>query len=206
MTDERRERWRDRGDGILEARNEKGQVVAVQAPKGHDEDGRPVYSSNRRYPWSQIQADKVLTLVTQGKTLKQISKMPGMPCRDTLGKWKRDVVGFKEQWEIAEKLQAEYHRDEALEIARNSKESRVQSDRLKVDTLKWAAEMGDRSKYGKQTKLVGDADHPIAFLIATGVPEPEKPPEIDVTKTKDESHEIVSVDPAVSPKPDSTGN
>ena len=43
--------------------------------------------------------------------------------------------------------------------------------------------MDDRSTYGKQTKVLGDASQPVVFQVLTGVPEPlDAGPPVELTK------------------------
>lgn len=134
-------------------------------PKGTNPDQLP----GLIYPYAETTADHICRFLVEGNTLDAIGKMPEMPPIHILYKWMARYPEFKTRVKEARKLRAENFHDKALETAKNSKESRVQSDRLKVETLKWAAERGDPDSYGKQTKIVGDPERPIAILVDTGI-------------------------------------
>jgi hypothetical protein len=137
----------------------------VWCPKGTNPDQLPRIV----YPYSEITCDHVCDLISQGSTMDEIGKMEGMPPSRILWKWMQKYPEFRRDVKEARKIRAEVFHDKAIATAKGSKESRVQSDRLKVDTYKWAAEVNDRETYGKQTKLTGDPEKPIGFLLDTGI-------------------------------------
>jgi hypothetical protein len=149
-------------------------------PKGMNPDQIPQVV----HPYCEVTVDHILRFVTEGKTLTQVSKIPGMPPVHTVFKWLRKYPEFKSQMNEARKARAEYYADKAIDTAELTEEDKVQSDRLKTDTYKWAAEVNDRETYGKQTKLTGNVGS-VNLTIVTGVPQPqvEEAPAIAVEST-----------------------
>lgn len=101
----------------------------------------------------------------------------------TFARWMNDErtgPSLMAAWEASRKHRGHIHADKALKHAEEAKEYNVQSQRLKVDTERWAAGCNHPDFYGKQTKITGDPDKPLAILVDTGIrrDEDEKPPEI----------------------------
>lgn len=137
------------------------------------------------YPFSLVTCDHILEQITKGKTINEIGMVEGFPPAHVIRRWMIDHPEFKANVKKARTLRADYYHDKVLEIAENAREKTVQTSKLKIETLKWAAEVADRETYGKQTKLVGDPENPLGFLVATGVPSEEKPIEVEYQKVDD---------------------
>lgn len=61
-------------------------------------------------------AEKICSLIREGVSERQISKMEGMPSLDTLWRWKTEHQDFSELSARARELSAEKFNDEALEL------------------------------------------------------------------------------------------
>lgn len=145
-------------------------------PKGYNPDEIPLMA----YPYAQVTADAIVEQIIEGKNLAEISELEGFPPRHVIYRWTRVHSDFKEKLAEAKKYRAEYYAEEVIRVAKKSKKNTAEADRVKIDALKWSAEMGDRENYGKQTKLTGDAEKPLGFVILTGVPLEEPAPAIAV--------------------------
>lgn len=150
-------------------------------PKGTNPDTLP----HLVYPFSQVTCDLILQHVMEGMTLTSIGKLEGMPPVHIIFKWMRKYPEFHAEMREARKSRAEYFADRAIDLAENSKEHRVQSDRLKVDTYKWAADVNDRDTYGKHQKITGEVGGTI-FHVNTGVPSEPKTIETTATPVEEE--------------------
>lgn len=117
----------------------------------------------------------VAAKISDGYTLMQIGKMQEMPSRRTILYWSSKDPAFAAVLEEARKWRAETFHDKVLEIADAAEESNAKSSKVKIDAYRWGAEVGDREKFGSQTKHIGDANKPIAFIIDTGIHEEIKP-------------------------------
>lgn len=146
-------------------------------PKGTSPDSLPQVI----YPYCQTTVGQIFRKIAEGTTIHEIGKTEGFPPAWVIWEWKVKYPEFDAMIKKARKIAAEYYADLSILTAKQAKEKTVQSDRLRVDTYLKAAEFRDRETYGKQTKFTGDQNAPIAFMIVTGVPEPDKPPEKEVT-------------------------
>lgn len=155
---------------VLDANGER-----VWCPPGTNPDCFP----RTIYPYSQITCDHILAFVTEGHTLKEIGQMAGVPPYRIIMSWIRKYPKFKAQLKEARKCRAELFHDTALEIAHKTKGKQVHADRLKIDTLKWAAEVNDPENFGKRVKMSGDAENPLSLTVDTGIRREgdETPPE-----------------------------
>ena len=61
-----------------------------------------------RHTYSPEIADQICALVAEGHSLRKIVETPGMPCRQTFVYWLYDYPEFREKYEIARMLQAEF--------------------------------------------------------------------------------------------------
>lgn len=155
----------------------KGRKLWV--PKGTNPDHLPGVI----FPFSQVTCDHIMRHISEGLTLKSICAMEGIPPLHVVFRWLREYPEFKAQMSEAKKMRAEFRADRVMEIADQGAiaESDVPGERLRKDILQWGAEMDNRTEFGKQTKVVGDASQPIVFQINTGVPEA---PAIEVKSTE----------------------
>lgn len=65
-------------------------------------------------------ARKICDLIREGKSERQICKMPGMPSIDALNDWKAKYPDFLQQSARAREASAERFREEALQVARDT--------------------------------------------------------------------------------------
>jgi len=120
----------------------------------------------RRY--SPELAARLLGLMTEGRSLRQICEMDGMPTRRAVLYWLKDNEEFREKYEIARQMQVEWWAHEIIEIADDTSGDYVINDRgervldkenvhrtrLRIDTRKWLMSKLLPRKYGGD---VGDA-------------------------------------------------
>lgn len=143
-------------------------------------------------PYSKMLGDLLAQGIVEGKSLVTA-------CIDlnleysTVMRWKRTHEEFAEQLKEARRDRAEAFHDEVLETARTQARTKD-----KIAALQWAAEKGNPEIYGNKTKIVGDKDAPIQFVLATGInrdvtPTPEElppgnPPESQGKETEIEEY------------------
>lgn len=120
----------------------------------------------------------ILDLYVQGASLHQISELDEMPSYTTILRWARSSDKFKGEFENARLARALHLEERALALAdeAGNDPDLIPSRRFKFDVFKWAAEVGDPSRYGKKVTVGGDASRPIVFRVVTGVPAPLAPP------------------------------
>lgn len=147
----------------------------------------PDFLPREVWPYSQVIADKICELLIDGMTLMEICKQEGFPTKGTVYSWRNKYKEFDERVKKAKELRAESFHDKAIETAEQAEKRTIHQSRLQVETYKWAAEVGKPSEYGKQTKVVGDANAPIGFIISTGIERDPEPKQIDPSEeNKDE--------------------
>ena len=96
-------------------------------------------------------ADELCALIAEGKSMRQITEQPGMPSRRAVLYWLGRYPDFREKYECAMMLLAEFWAHEIIEIADDSSGDYVIAEdgrpvidheainraRLKVDSRKW---------------------------------------------------------------------
>ena len=88
-----------------------------------------------------------------GDLVRDILKDAGFT-REQVSAYKLSSPTIKAQWDEAREASADSFHDEALDIARAScDKDLVQSERLRVDTLKWAARIRNPRLYGDKAQL-----------------------------------------------------
>lgn len=103
--------------------------------------------------------DKVCQLIAEGKSLRQIGDMDGMPTPSTVCLWALTDETFSEQYARAREIQAELQADELIAIADEATNETVQVAKLRIDTRKWTAAKLRPKKYGdKVTQEVTGKD------------------------------------------------
>jgi hypothetical protein len=123
-------------------------------------------------PWfpegyGQETADTICEMLADGKSLRALCKLEGMPTTSTVCKWLGKNSEFAEQYARARELQADALFDDCLALADNEHDkaaSDAQERRLQIDTRKWMAGKL-KGKYSDKVKHVGgdDDDAPIRF-------------------------------------------
>jgi hypothetical protein len=107
-------------------------------------------------------ADEVCALVAEGKSLRQVTELPGMPSRRAVQYWLSRFPDFREKYECAMMLLGEFWAHEIIEIADDSSgdfiitedgrravdHENINRSRLKVDSRKWLLSKILPSRYG----------------------------------------------------------
>lgn len=110
-------------------------------------------------PYSQVLGNLICQAITNGKSKLAAIKELNLEYA-TVRKWVQGNEEFELALKQAEKDRADYIGEEALQIAR------LEGDSGRLLEL---AAIGDPDKFGKKTKLLGDAANPIQFIIETGI-------------------------------------
>jgi hypothetical protein len=139
-----------------------------------------------QFSYSIAWREAILAQIFDGKTLYEIGKMEGYPSYGYILRWRLQHPDFDEDVNKARKMLAEKYHDEAIDQAMNHSEEISDAKdkiKLKVDTLKWAAERNDPAKFGGSTKILGDKNNPIGmYVLSTGIERGEKLASIDDIK------------------------
>lgn len=99
-------------------------------------------------------ADRVLTQIEAGHSLRKIAEMDGMPQASTIMRWCRVQEGFSEQYARACASRAELYAEDIVAI---SDDMSIGADhkRLQMDARKWTASKLLPKKYGEQLEVKG---------------------------------------------------
>lgn len=166
---------------LLEYNDSQGNKVLVEKSISLDK----VKDLNRyAIPFSNVIADIICDRVANGESLTKICNEDSMPTYRQLCVWRRENQEFAEALRDAKLDSGEVLFDKAMEIAEGDDipKADVPGLKLKAELYKWAAGVRTPEDFGNRTKIVGDVNAPIQFIIDTGVPQPK---DIDVTP-KDE--------------------
>ncbi len=164
------------GDDRLDWENMGEQYIKIKAPDGKDcyiQKGinpDKVLSPVPKYEFSWIIADIVCQRIVEGERISSICKDKNIPSYGIISRWRRENTKFDEALKLAQEERAELFHDKAIKVAEESKDkNEVANDTLKVNTYKWAAGVGNPDRFGNKTKLVGDKNAPLAFVLDTGI-------------------------------------
>lgn len=154
-------------------------------------------------PYSREAMDKVYALMADGKSLRAIGKMDGMPSAKSIQEW---IIKYPDQegelYARARDLQAEAIAGEMLEISDDSSgdlvtveengrtitrvdQENIQRSRLKVDTRKWLLSKLAPKKYGDRVEVEHSGTvNQVPIINVRVVPAKTEPPAIDVAPSK----------------------
>lgn len=133
-------------------------------------------------------ATSICNRLAIGESLREICSTEDMPDKATVFRWLASNAEFRDQYQIARLVQADYYSEDIIEIsddgtndwmARRSESEKgagvntgwvlngehVQRSRLRVDTRKWVAARLNPKKYGD--KLVNEHSGPDGGPIET---------------------------------------
>lgn len=109
-------------------------------------------------------ADVICSLLAEGKSMRTVCAMDGMPAMSTVFEWLRKHEKFQEQYARAKEESADALIDEMVDIAdqaetivRKGAEKKsgayAQTQKLRIDTRKWIASKLKPKKYGDKLDL-----------------------------------------------------
>jgi len=98
---------------------------------------------------------RVLELIGEGLSVREICRQDDMPSRQTVYNWIEKDKDFGNRYERACARRADAMFDEIIEIADNSNGD-VNRDRLRVDARKWSLSKMQPKKYGDRLEIDGE--------------------------------------------------
>lgn len=172
---------------------ENGQTKLVLVQKGMSLEGlKP-----RSLAYSDVIADLIIQKVVEGMTLTKVCALEGFPSYSVVARWKSQYPDFREKLAEARRDRADHFHDKIIDtvdepkyredkktvVDKNTGEETtviekvkvplstedIQTRKMQVEAYKWAASVGNPDAYGTRTKLVGDANSPIGFVVDTGI-------------------------------------
>jgi hypothetical protein len=151
----------------------------MSTPKRPKKTGRPTVRTKKLQ-------DEICAELASGKSVRTICKRADMPGMETIFRWLRENMEFREQYARAKAEAADALVEEMLDIADDGQNDwmevhdkdgvcvgfkingeHVQRSRLRLDTRKWIAAKLKPKKYGDQLGLNHGVqpDNPLAALI-----------------------------------------
>jgi hypothetical protein len=112
-------------------------------------------------------ASEICRRVSNGETLREVCRTPGMPPESTVRWWYlTDTDGFAARYMRARESQAEAWADQIVEISQE-RHTEPNDRRVRVDTKKWLMSKLHPRRYGDKVTVSGDPDAPIRHMVAT---------------------------------------
>jgi hypothetical protein len=132
---------------------------------------------NLAYPYSEEIAIAICAKITEGETMKAICSDDHFPPYYVINYWKGRYPEFRKMMEEAKRARAEIYHDEIVEVAETVDEDNSKSAKVKIDAYKHLAAVNNPEEYGPRTKISGDLNAPLSFVISTGIDRSEPQPE-----------------------------
>lgn len=122
--------------------------------------------------YNDVLAAEICVLISEGKSLRQIAAMDGMPCYQAILEWARDNRGrFGAQYARAREDQADWYADRILEISEQAIQNPKDSNAYRVagDLMKWACAVRRPRIYSERQQVEHSGGVDVSFTIA-GLP------------------------------------
>lgn len=115
--------------------------------------------------FSQALFDTICTQMAEGKSLREICRVAGMPHRRTVLDWIEKDEKLAAQYSKAQTLRAEHYFDQIIDIADSKADP--QKTRVQIDARKWVLARMNPKKYGDRftQELTGEAGGPLQIQI-----------------------------------------
>ena len=120
--------------------------------------------------------------VANGKTLSDLEKIPEMPPRAVIMHWAAKDEAFRQCLDQARRFRAEHYADKVAGIAETVDEDSSKSAKVKIDSWRWLAEIGDKERFSNQK--VTEQASVVNIVFNTGITREEKPVTIEIKKDK----------------------
>ena len=106
--------------------------------------------SKARVEYSPELADQILDQIIDGKTLKAIEEIDGMPSRTMILKWRREYPEFGQLYDDAVDARADADADEVDELAQMIVDGDLDfnAGRVAIDAKKWSSAHRAPRRYG----------------------------------------------------------
>lgn len=113
--------------------------------------------------FSQAKFDEICELIADGKSLREICEMKGMPHRMTFNKWRKRTPELQAQYDQAYKDYEDSVLQDIVHIADTEKDAAIARNRM--DARKWELKVRNRKKFGDNITHSGDPQAPIALVL-----------------------------------------
>lgn len=137
----------------------------------------------RGVDFSQAIFDRICSLIAEGKSLREICAIPGMPARQTFNEWRKRTPELQKQYDLACLDREDVYFEQIIQIAdecrvgekRTTKANgdvetveidMVERAKVQIDARKWALKCMNRKKYGDSVTHSGDPDAPVQLVLS----------------------------------------
>ena len=119
--------------------------------------------------YSDALAETILSRMANGESLRAICDDPGIPCIQTVLRWKDDPqhAAFASRYARAREAQAEFMDHRILSEADGCTVENAAAVRVKIDAYKWRAAKLAPKTYGDKLTHSGDAENPLEIVTAS---------------------------------------
>lgn len=121
---------------------------------------------HRHYELDTVAMDLFCQNLTKGWSMKRSAEELGLDI-NIIRQWRVRSPKFNDQIKLAKLARADEMHEKVLEEAEDSFDTKV-----RIDAYKYMAEKGNPEAYGQKTKIVGDPNAPLGFIIETGIRRP----------------------------------
>jgi hypothetical protein len=97
--------------------------------------------------------ETITDALMEGKSMRQIALMEGMPSRATMLRWLANKPEFAAKCARAREIQADVMDDKVLEAAEACNEDNFQSTKVKISAYQWRASKLAPKKYGDKLDM-----------------------------------------------------
>jgi len=120
--------------------------------------------------------EQVLEEMTEGKTVAQATESLPFVVSPGAVRQRLRGEGYRERYEVAKQALAQALAEEAIQIARDATNHSSPTDRLLIETLKWAAAKANPREYGERQTVEhqGSQVLQVKILEENGEPYPKR--------------------------------
>ena len=108
--------------------------------------------------YCQKMADKICSLMSEGRSLRSIAGKSGVPSPQAIRKWLNEKPEFVAQYKRAMDERANYYAEEIVDLADNSTDPK--KTRLQIEARKWVACKLLPKKYGDKLDITARDETP----------------------------------------------
>ena len=114
--------------------------------------------------YSRQIADTIVTRLSEGESLRAISRDPEMPSEGTVRGWAvRDVDGFGDRYRAARQMLLEYWADQIVDIADDG-ELDPRDRQIRTGVRQWLMSKLAPRRYGDKVQISGDPESPLQVM------------------------------------------
>lgn len=193
---------RTRSDGTLECvYKDNHEIVWVQKRGERAKYRREVMNPRADVELTKELGEQICEKLLEGHTLTSAARALKIPPK-YMYKWRMHYKWFRDDTDQAMRDRAHAFHDEALEEARKEhSKAETPSAKLKIETLKWAAERGDPERFAPRSTVHNKEERTLRLIVITGVPAPDEPKEVPSDVREGGEYRLLSETPSTPGSP-----